>query len=205
MRASGLPRPRLGLPPVPGRLWNNPVFRLALLAFGLLAVIALAADLTLRLRQDAAPPVPSEADALVLGIRDRHYQDPAGRFHITVPAAWQVLRGEAAGGYNVVFRGPLGLECMIRVSDLDHDRFARLMQDIYAIEEQWGVNMNIQAKTWDDQPYVERRVRLLEQKVLAFDFLDGNVGHHIQFGAPRDDFDRFEPLFLDIIATYRAL
>ena len=201
-------RPGLHLPKPPEGVWRNPVFRIAILGFALLAVLALAADLISRFRSGplAGPlHVPATPEALVLGIRDRVYTDPAGRFRLTVPAVWRVQTPPGGAAYDVIFRGPMDLECAVRVTPVSHQRFDRLLADIYAIEEQWGVNMNIQAQTVDDRPIVERRVRLIEQQVLALDFLHGAMAHHIQFGAPRDDFDRFEPLFRDIFESYTPL
>ncbi len=196
------PRP----PPAPAEarpLWRHPLARIAVLAFGVLVVAALAADLGGAFRR-SRPPADDPA-ALVLGIRDRVYEDPAGRFRLVLPAAWQVADGVEAAPYDAVFRGPRGLEVYVRVTPAGHERFRVLLREIRKIEREWGLNMNIRTNTFRGALCAERTVRLVEQQVRAVDFLVGRTAHHLQFAAPRDDFDRYGGLFDALLAGYEPL
>ncbi len=147
-------------------------------------------------------PADDDSAAMVLGIADRRYVDPAGRFSITVPSAWAVRTGEQANPNDVVLRGPVGLEVWVRLADVGYDRFERLSDEIRQIEENYGINSNIRITMFGERPAVERHIRLFDKEAISLDFLVGTTNHHIQLAAQKERFEALEPLLRQILATY---
>ncbi len=210
------PRARLTRPGVPRHappstrqlVARNPALRIGLLVFGVLVVVALAVDVLRRLHAlpPAPEPVPPDPGAFVLGLDDRVYADPGGRFVVTIPAPWRVRTGARVEPDDVVLVGPNRIEFAVRVAQLDHRSFGRLMADVYARQDYWGIDMRIE--TFEDaggRPVVRRRIRLIEHDILAYDFLEDAWGHHLRFRVPRGELDRYEPLFRELFEAYRAL
>ncbi len=188
--------------------WQNPGFRLALLGLGLLLILALLADLRNAMKRRQAELSQLKAlerpEALLLGIADRRYESPGGRFAITLPEPWIRWDGKRADPYTAVFRGPQNIEISVVVSELPHDRFDLLLAQIRGREQQLEVQMNIRTIEFQGRPAIERRSRLPRNSVYALDFMVGNIAHHIIVSIPREDFDRFLSPVLDILQTYEA-
>ena len=185
---------------------RQPALRIAILAFGAAIVLALAVDVVRRLQAmpRVAETVEPQPGAFVLGLDDRAYTDPEGRFTAVVPAPWRVRTGPRVAPDDAVLVGPAQLEFAVRVTRLDHRSFSRLVADVYAIEDYWGIEMHIETvEDAQGRPIVRRRIRLMDREILAFDFLEGHWGHHLQFRAPRGELDRYTTLFLDLLAAYR--
>jgi hypothetical protein len=153
-------------------------------------------------RERAETPPDDDPSALTLGLDDRVYSDPDGRFSLTIPAAWSVRTGGQAEPQDVVFRGPLGLEVWVRLTDLGHDRFERMSDEIRKIEESFGVNQNIRVTTFLGRPAIERRMRLFDKEAMTLDLLIGSTNHHVQLASRREAFDSLLPLLRGILDTY---
>lgn len=176
------------------------------LAVGVL-VAGLGAVEILRRMQDGAGsggevPADDDTSALVLGLSDKRVADAAGRFSITVPAAWAERTGERAAPNDLILRGPQGIEVWVRLTDLGHARFDRLADEIRRIEENYGINQNIRIVTWKGAPAVERRMRLFEKEAITLDFLVGTTNHHVQLAAKRERLAALEPLLRQVLDTY---
>ena len=50
---------------------------------------------------------------------------------------------------------------------------------------------------------MKRSARLFRSRVLLLDFLTGDLAHHVQFSAPPELYDEYEPVFLRLMETYR--
>jgi len=186
------------------RLLSRPAVRIALLAIGLLAIVALVRDMgtVSRLRASRGEWDAEDIASLGLGLSDARHVDPAGRFAVTLPSAWRAMRGEDVGTYAARFIGPRDIELSIRIAELPHGRFERLLRDTAKLEDDWGIPMNIRTNDLRGRPCIERTCRLVQQGVFAVDFLVGRTAHHLQFVAPREVQERLMPLFRDILATY---
>ncbi len=218
LRTAQRRRPRPPLPPgAPGAgrraaaarsPWANPVFRLALLGLGLLAVLALSLDLRGALRRGAAERERLAAlerpEAMMLGIADRRYEDPLGRFALTTPAAWLAEGPAPDGAHAAIFHGPKNLELRVVVHELPHDRFDLLMATIRGQQERFEIGMNIRRIEFQGRPAAERRVRLNRARLYMLDFLDGRTAHHLQVGAPHEQFEAALPIALEVLQTYEA-
>ncbi|MDZ4199068.1 MAG: hypothetical protein U1E27_07270 [Kiritimatiellia bacterium] len=184
---------------------SNPAIKILALVAGLVLVAALAVDLFRESRRfQSIPRLPSDQDpsALILGLQDRIYRDPRDRFQLRVPASWAVFTSADIAPYDVLIRGPRGIEISIRSVKVEEERFDLLLEEIRGIEEQWGVNMNLQTNVFRDRPSAERYARLITQSVRIRDFLADGHAHHLQAAAPREAYEALEPLLLEIMATY---
>lgn len=186
-------------------LMGNPVVKGVAFLLGLALVAALVVDLTRTARRFRdRPAIPSDQDpaALALGIRDRSYQDPQGRFRITVPEAWAVLRGEDIAPFDVRFAGPRGMEISLLAAPAESERFDLLLRKIRKIEDDYGVNMNIRTNVFQGYPSVERTTRMVHKTVRALDFIARGQSHHLQGSAPRETFADSEAFLTQLLGTY---
>lgn len=192
-------------PDRPGRGGKRTALAVAL-AVGVL-VAGLGTVEILRRMQDGTAsggevPADDDTSALVLGLADKRVADAAGRFAITVPAAWAERAGERAAPNDLILRGPQGVEVWVRLTDVGHARFERLADEIRRIEENYGINQNIRIVTWKGVPAVERRMRLFEKEAITLDFLVGTTNHHVQLAAKRERLAAAEPFLRQILDTY---
>lgn len=185
---------------------RGPPLRLILFGLGLLIVVAVAVDLGRK--GGVAPAVArrpvEDPAARVLGLNDRTYKDPAGRFEITVPAPWAVRDGADADPYTARFIGPGGMDLCVRLTPMDHDRLDLLEKEIRGIEFDRGLDTHIQPRFFNGRPVIERSLKLFAQELIMLDFMSGTTAHHIQAAAPRGTFERDSKLLWDILATYRV-
>lgn len=205
---------RGAVPPPPRRggqrpgPWGRPAFRLALLLLGLLLVAALLLDVRRALRRGAAERARLAAlerpEAMMLGIADRRYEDPLGRFALTTPAPWLVSGPAPDGEHAAIFFGPKNLELRVVVNELPHDRFDLLLATIRGQREKLDIEMNIRRIEFQGRPAVERRVRLHRVRLFMIDFLEGRVAHHLQVSAPHEVFETVLPIALEVLETYVA-
>lgn len=185
-----------------GRLW----LRVGLLVFGLLVVLALWIDLRY-LPQRKNPVFVNIADELqqiVLGLNGPRYEDPRGLFSIVPPAGWKTSAGEAAHPYDAVFYGPNGADLRIMVSPVKYNSLDALMTDIRKSQKEFGLTPSLDAIYFAGKPAVQRTCRLYYTTSLTVDFVENHVAHHILFSVPREQFDKYRPVLLEVINTYRT-
>ena len=145
-----------------------------------------------------------DAASLVLGLNDRRYVDPEGRFALTVPAGWIVRAGAEIAPRTAVFRGPRDLEIWVQAEETPHRTLQDMRRELWSIEESFGADMNITNVLFKGAPAIERMLPLASQQVLAVDFISGRMGHHLQAAAPRTRFASYERFLRAILDTYEA-
>jgi len=179
---------------------------IALMAGGLLLVAALMADLrSLRHRKPrGVVDVGTELQAIVLGMNGTRYEDPAGLFSIVPPSGWTVFKPPNSRPYDVIFRGPSGATMSIMVTRVKYNDLPSLMREIEESEKQAGIETKPEAFFFLGQPAVRRVAGLTASKVFCVDFVRDHVAHHIICGTPPTLFDRYYPVLMDVLGTYRA-
>ena len=183
-------------------------FRVVLLVLAALLLAALVADLRhvsqgigARVRGKDAPR-PGDAADLAAGMDGPRYVDSGGLFSFVPPRNWVKVANPADGFYNAVFQGPYGMDLSIQVVATPGETFADLIEKLRKIER------NLSADTHLDFAYVgphraaKRSVQLFRNRVLLLDFLTGDLSHHVQFSAPPELYDQYEPLILRLMQTY---
>lgn len=188
---------------------RGPRTKLILFSLGLIIVVGIALDLGQRGRggrvdDPARPPADNDPAARILGLHDRHYADPDARFELTVPEAWVVIDGPKADPYTAKFLGPGGMDILVRLRAMTHDRLDELEREIRGIEFDRGLDTHIRPRFFNGRPVIERGVRLFEKEMVLLDFMCGTTAHHIQAAAPRGTFERDQRLLWEILATYRT-
>lgn len=195
------PLPRRPAPAPPPARGLPPAVKLGLLVFGLAVVAAALADLQALFRH-REETVPEDPRGWTPGYGGTRYADPEGRFALTHPAAWKLRHGEDARPFTVMVQGPSGLELDILVHPFPHDDFDRMRKELESQENELSVPMNMTEVTFQGHRALERTVRLTGRQVLVIDFLVGREAHHLQFEAPREDFDRLLPLMREVLSAY---
>lgn len=183
-------------------------FRVILLVLAALLLVALVADLrrVSRGRGDRSigrsASRRGDAADVAAGMDDPRYVDPAGLFSFVPPRNWVKVANPADGFYNAVFQGPYGMDLSIQVVATPGETFADLIEKLRKVER------NLSADTHLDFAYVgphraaKRSVQLFRNRVLLLDFLTGDLSHHVQFSAPPELYDQYEPLILRLMQTY---
>lgn len=186
----------------PGRL------RLVVLICAGLALVALLADLRNVARRVAARPAaasrprPGHAADVLAGLADPRYEDPRGYFSFVPPRGWSRPARPAAGFYDAVFQGPYGMDLAIQVV-VTNQTFSQLVAKLRQVERNLAADTHLDFAYVGPHRAVKRSVRLFRSRVLLLDFLTGDLAHHVQFSAPPELYDAYEPVILRLLETYR--
>ncbi len=183
----------------------RPVFRFALLLFGVMVLAALFADLG-GLQRKAREQRAAAADGLldiVLAPGGARYADPGGLFSIVPPSGWKADRSAEARPYSVVLRGPPGVDISIMATRVKYNTLPELMADIRRSEVAAGIGTMPQPFFLHGRPVLKRIATLHHSKVFAVDFVEDHVAHHISCAMPIELFDRYEPVLMEVVGTYR--
>ena len=181
--------------------------RAGLLLLAAVAVVALLADmrhLARHFERPAGKPaaIPGDAADVAAGLNGPRYVDPSGRFSFVPPRHWVRVAKPPNEFYDVVFQGPYDMDMCVQVIETNGPTFDGLIESLRRVER------NLSADTHMDFTYVgpyravKRSVQLFRNRVLLLDFLTGDLAHHVQFSAPPDLYDQYEPVFLRLMQTY---
>ncbi|HOW96308.1 MAG TPA: hypothetical protein P5567_03665 [Kiritimatiellia bacterium] len=179
--------------------------KLVLLGLGLLLLVALAADLR-RMPKRKLPGFTDPADelqAVVLGLNGPRYADPEGLFSIVAPAGWTAFKPPDSRPYDVVFRGPSGSTISVMATPVEYNDLPSLVREIDRNEEEAGIRTQSEAFFFLGGPAVLRKAGLVTSRVFSVDFVRDRVAHHIICSVPPELFDRYYPVLMDVVETYR--
>ena len=183
-------------------------YRLILLAFVALALVALVTDLrslSRRLGERAAGrSVPRKGDAadVAAGLHDVRYVDPSGLFSFVPPRHWVKVNEPAGYFFNAVFQGPYGMDMGIQVAVTNGLTFDGLIGILRQREQELSADTHMDFAYVGPYRAVKRSVQLFKTKLLILDFLTGDLEHHVQFSMPPNLYDEYEPVFLRLMQTY---
>ncbi len=202
-----MPAPRISSDRSPAIPW----IRIGLLLLALAGVAAFIADmLNARRRltaQWAATPREPELIADLTGyLLDRSgavYADPSGLFSVRVPANWNIEPRGERGFYNVILRAPRQVSVAIMATPVKYNDLQSLADDIRRNERRNGIATNLELWRFLDRPAIRRVSRLVHTEVLAIDFVAEYTAHHILCTFPRGYYDRYLPLVMQVLETYR--
>jgi hypothetical protein len=180
--------------------------KLVLLAFALLVTVAIVADMH-RLRSrlpEEIPSVPAELQNILLGLGGPRYVDPKGLFSVVQPAGWRAATPPESDSYNVAFYGPNGADMSIMATPVDYDDLPSLFKDIEKSERQTSIRTEHNAIRFQGRAAVRRTCKLHHVRVLAIDFVENRVAHHILCTTPPELFEQYEPVLMEVINTYQT-
>ena len=175
-----------------------------LLACGVLAIVAFIVDMS-RMQfpsPKVAPTANEDLQAVLLGLGGPRYMDSNGLFSVVAPPGWRILRPPQSDFYNVIFKSPNGADMSIMATPVQYDDLPSLFKDIKANEHESGIRTEFATIRLKDRPAIRRTCRLFNSRVLAVDFVVNRVSHHILCSAPTTLYDKYEPVFMEIINTY---
>lgn len=197
--------PRRGAAPPTPKPSSKNVIRIVLLAGGLLLLIVLIVDLRrMPVRKPFGYVDPSaEMQAVLLGLDGPRYEDPEGLFSIVRPAGWTVFKPPESRPYDVVFRGPSGATISIIATRVEYNELPDLVREIERKEKDAGIRTQSEAIFLLGGPAIRRTAGLVASRVFSVDFVRDRVAHHIMCGAPPELFDRYRPVLMDVVDTYR--
>ena len=185
-------------------------FRWGVWALAALLLVALMTDLRhIARRLQARRPGPAasrqgDAADIAAGLGDPRYTDPAGRFSVVPPRHWVRAAKPAAGSFfDVVFQGPHEMDMSIQVVATNGLTFEKLVQELQQIERRLSADTHMDFAYVGPYRAVKRSVQLFRSRVLLLDFLTGDLAHHVQFSAPPELYDAYEPVILRLLETYR--
>ena len=181
--------------------------RWGLLAFAALLLLGLMADLRNLSRRFAEgagkrPSRKGDAADIVRGLDDPRYVDPAGRFSLVPPRHWVAAPRPPGDFYDAVFRGPYGMDMRIQVAVTNGLTFDKLIEALRWRERALSADTHMDIAYVGPHRAVKRSARLFRNRVLMLDFVTGDLAHHVQFAAPPELYDEYEPVFLRLMETY---
>ena len=183
-------------------------YRMVLLVFAALALVALVADLrnlSRRFEKRASgrsAPLKGAATDIAAGLHDARYMDSSGLFSFVPPRHWVKADKPVNQFFNVVFQGPYGMDMGIQVVVTNGQTFDGLIAKLRERERDLSADTHMDIAYVGPYRAVKRSVQLFRNKLLILDFLTGDLEHHVQFSMPPDLYDEYEPVFLRLMQTY---
>lgn len=183
--------------------------RIVILVFSALVMAALTVDLSsLRVKADRALRRGSGtglvADALIgAATATNRYEDPAGRFSVSLPQDWEV-RVAPDEQDGVVMSGPLGMEVTVRVGAAEAGGLAALRGRLEEIEQRLRVKTAIEETVFGGQPALRRTVPLNQSTLETVDFIAGSQAVHLMISAPRETFGDLRPVLIAVLESVRV-
>ncbi len=143
-------------------------------------------------------------------LADATYEDPKGFFTIDPPADWGVTEYPDDPRGKVAFdteRGRVELRVLVKtIAITDLGDLAEQLEDV---ERRVGVDTNIEAIVFNDQPAFRRTATLTMQgmtnRLQMVDLLIDGVSHNMQYSAPPARFDEYYDLAWKSMQTYVPL
>jgi hypothetical protein len=172
---------------------------------GLVLIVGLIIDIRMlnRKRSTASTGTTRELQSIVLNMDStKPYRDANGLFEMRPPSGWDIQTRPEGLPYNVVMYSPNGPDISITASRVDHNSIKKLKREIKNIEYRQALDTHIKETEFHGMPAIERTLNLHHSKVIALDFVQSNVAHHIQISIPHGLEEKYEPVLRDVVQTY---
>ena len=188
------------------RAYAPPFWEIGLLTAGILVVIAIIADLSTPPKADPSfPDVTTELRNALLNPPDTRYVDPEGLFSIGCPTGWRRTDRSDSAPYDVVFLSPNRASIGIMATHVKYNDLPSLFKDIEKNEAEYGIRTDVETIRFKNRPAVKRTCVLNTVKVFSIDFVDNYVAHHIICRTPKDYYEKYVPVLMELLNTYEPL
>ena len=188
------------------RAYAPPLWEIGLLTAGILVVIAIIADLSTPPKADPSfPDVTTELRNALLNPPDTRYVDPKGLFSIGCPAGWSRTDRSNGASYDIVFFSPNRASIGIMATRVKYNDLPSLFKDIEKNEAEYGIRTDVETIRFKNRPAIKRTCVLNTVKIFSIDFVDNYVAHHILCRAPKDYYDQYVPVLMELLNTYEPL
>lgn len=194
----------------PRRRIRWPWFRLAIMGFAGLTMLALTTDLvTFRLKADkvvhATATSPLVTDALIdATTTTNRYVDFAGRFSLARPPTWAAYPFRQEGDYDITLRGPHQMELSVMTEAAGTGGLAAVRAKLDAAEEKLRIVTNIEEAEFQGHPAFRRTLPLGTITVETIDYLVGPLHVHLSASAPRGSFEDLRPVLTAMMESIRV-
>ncbi len=185
---------------------RRPYLMIALMVFGLLVIVAITADSLYMARHRTRPgdTVKQQLQDIVLGLDHPPFVDKWKLFSIVAPETWRTVRYPDCHPYNVSFIG-VGADISVMATRVTYNDFATLLKTVKWSERRMNVDTHIETTNFLGRPAVRRTCRMRTSTVVSFDFVENYVAHHILCGMPPEHFEKYLPVMMDVMNTYKPL
>jgi hypothetical protein len=130
------------------------------------------------------------------------YKDPKGFFSITPPIKWRIKEYLEDARGKVALYGPSSVEIRVLTDSVDFSSIDGIISHARAMEKKLGFNTNIEIKTFNGFPSIERTFPYKGHKFLYVDFLVGRISHNIAYSAPIRKYDNYLKIAKLSFSTY---
>jgi len=206
------PRKKIRLPPYKGL--RPPSFNrhrvlpasiiTALTIIGFLTIAAVIVDFySFAHRPQAQVLVPKTPSELLLAVTTatNRYQDPQGRFSITVPKGWKAMFGGANVEYDAKLEGPDRMFLQVIVAKAPGETLDNLKKTFTNIELETARMTHIEDMQLAGRPAISRFCRMDTVAFRAVDFLVGDTSFHLMGIIPREHFESHRAIIDALIET----
>ena len=186
---------------------RKPWLTIGLLALGLVVIAAIMADTMsfTKKRGKPADNVHQRLQDIVLGLNHPPFVDKWKLFSLVAPDTWQVVKYPDCHPYNVSFIGPGGADLHVMATRVTYNDFNTLLKTVKWTERRMNVDTHIETTNFLGRPAVRRTCRMRYSTVVSFDFVENYVAHHILCGMPPEHFEKYLPVMMDVMNTYKPL
>ncbi len=181
--------------------------RIALMVFGLAAVVAMVMDLggfRLKAEKLLKPGEPSTLvnDAMIdVVLATNRITAPGGAFSLALPAGWSTRDpGEA---YDLRLRGPLGMELAVAVRAAAVADTSALRAEFAAVETNLGLRMELADIAFQGRAAWQRHMPLPTTGLEALDFINQSRHVHVLASAPAKTFPDVQPVLAELRDSFR--
>ena len=187
---------------------GQPVFQVAMLVFGLAAVVAF----IIQARSMGNVEVsrmgsPQNVQALLLdiGATTNRYRDERLAFSIAHPPGWRVGPGKDAYPFDVVFLGPDLMSLSIQVTHVPHENIDDLVGKVRTMEKDFGVDTHMTNISYRGYPALRRCAQLSRVTIHTLDVLAEGNEYHLQVKVPSDIDAACTPIVDALLATFEPV
>jgi len=181
-----------------------PILQVGLLTAGILFVIAIIADLSIPPKTDPNyPNVTTELRDALLNPPGARYVDPKGLFSIGCPPGWSRTDRPDCAPYDVIFFSPNRASISIMATRVKYNDLPSLFKDIEKNEAEYGIRTDVETIRFNNMPAIKRTCTLNTVIIFSIDFVDNYVAHHILCRAPKDYYDKYVPVLMELLNTYQ--
>ncbi len=185
----------------------KPAVIVTLIFLGILVLLAVLSE------RNAARPRPdklaadltNEVQTVDRNLGRHPMRDPRGTFTIEQPAGWTTLTWPESSPYNVSFWSPSGVSIDIMTTRVGFNTLPELMEQIRQTEQVYGVALVPEPAHLMGRPVIKRTCRLNWAQVIAVDFVEDHVRHHLLCRVPVEVFGLYEPVLMKLLDTYRPI
>ncbi len=134
------------------------------------------------------------------------YRDPKGFFTIVPPPGWKIEEYPRDPRGKVTFIGPeRGVDLRVLVNMVDFESIDALVGFCAEAEARIGTDTHIRKVVACGRQAIRRTFQFRGLQMYVTDLILGRADHNLQYGALPDKYEKYLPVVVKSIETYRPL